>query len=118
MKSHKEFKDIYLCRQFVDFRKKINGLVEIVESEMSLNSLSESLFVFTNKRRDRLHILYWDRTGYALWHKRLEKAKYIWPKKIDLDVVHLSADQLGFLLEGYDIWKMKPHETLKYDCVV
>lgn len=117
MKSYREFNQIYLCRESVDFRKRINGLVELIEQEMNLEALSGALFVFTNRGRDRLNIVYWDRTGFALWHKRLEKAKYVWPKKIEEEVIHLSTEQLGLLLDGYDVWKMKPHETLKYNCV-
>jgi len=117
MKSYQEFSEIYVYRKFVDFRKKINGLVEIVEAEMNLKAISDALFIFTNKGRDKLNILYWDRTGFVLWHKRLEEAKYVWPKKIEGEVIHLSTEELGLLLEGYDVWKMKPHESLKYDFV-
>lgn len=117
MRSFKEFNQIYLCRDFVDFRKRINGLVEIVEQELNLQSMSEALFLFTNKRRDQLNILYWDKTGFCLWNKRLERAKYIWPKKVESEVIHLSTRDLELLLDGYDIWKMKPHESLKFDCV-
>jgi transposase len=64
---------IYLHRQFVDFRKSINGLSVIVESEMDLPIMSGGLFIFCNKAKDKLKILYWDKTGFALWYKRLKK---------------------------------------------
>jgi transposase len=58
----------------VDFRKSINGLVVIVEQEMALSPFSEALFVFCNRNRDRMKVLYWDRTGFACginaWRKR------------------------------------------------
>jgi transposase len=117
VRSYREFENIYLCREFVDFRKRINGLVELVSSELNLEVMSKALFLFTNKRRDQLNILYWDETGFCLWNKRLEKAKYKWPKRIKTEVIHLSTKELELLLDGYDIWKMKPHESLKFDCV-
>jgi hypothetical protein len=67
---------IYLHVDPVDFRKSINGLSLIVEDEMALSSISGSLFVFCNKKRDKLKALYWDESGFALWYKRLEKEKF------------------------------------------
>ena len=60
---------IYLHRAPVDFRKAINGLSIIVDNEMGHNIFDNSLFVFCNKRRDKLKVLYWDKTGFCLWHK-------------------------------------------------
>ena len=64
---------IYLYRDVVDFRKSINGLIVVVEQQMQLSPFQDALFVFCNKKRDKVKILYWDRTGFALWYKRLEK---------------------------------------------
>lgn len=71
MKMFVDVPDVYLHRQFVDFRKSINGLSALVDSELQLPVLSGALFVFCNKGRDKLKILYWDQTGFALWYKRL-----------------------------------------------
>jgi len=62
-----------LHRKPVDFRKSINGLTTIVEQEMDSDVFSGQVFVFCNKSRDKLKVLYWDKTGFALWYKRLEK---------------------------------------------
>ena len=70
---------VYLHRDFVDFRKSINGLAGIVEAELELPVMNGALFVFCNKGRDKLKILYWDKTGFALWYKGLEKDKFKWP---------------------------------------
>ena len=70
--------NVYLYREFVDFRKSINGLAAIIESETDLPLGSGALFLFTNKQRDKIKVLYWDKTGFALWYKRLEKAKFKW----------------------------------------
>lgn len=94
---------IYLHRQFVDFRKSINGLSVIVEAEMNLPTMTGALFIFCNKARDKLKILYWDKTGFALWYKRLEKDKFKWPQRIDAQYIELSDQQLIWLLDGYDV---------------
>ena len=71
MKMFVEPADIYLYMDIVDFRKSINGLIVVVEQDMNLNPFRDVLFVFCNKKRDKVKILYWDKTGFALWYKRL-----------------------------------------------
>ena len=94
---------VSLCRQFVDFRKSINGLAAIVEAELELSVLSGTVFVFCNKGRDKLKLLYWDRTGFALWYKRLDKYKFKWPKILSADTMNLTEQQLHWLLSSYDV---------------
>ena len=72
---------VYLHRDVVDFRKSIDGLAAIVEQQMDLDPFADALYVFCNRHRDRLKVLYWDQTGFCLWYKRLEKAKFKWPRK-------------------------------------
>ena len=118
MRSYKEFGEIYLHRGYVDFRKGINGLSYIVESSMKLQAFSESLFLFTNKRRNRLKILYWDKTGFALWMKHLDKAKFKWPNRLTEDVLRLNHEEVDWLLRGLDFTKIQGHEALEYDSVI
>ena len=103
MKMFIEPSDIYMHIEAVDFRKSINGLVVVVEQQLELSPLSDALFVFSNKKRDKLKILYWDKTGFALWYKRLEKQRFKWPKDDQLSRLVLSEQQLNWLLGGYDI---------------
>ena len=102
---------IYLHRDSVDFRKSINGLVIIVEQEMELSPFAPALFVFCNKNRDRIKVLYWDQSGFCLWYKRLEKEKFKWPRRYPSGVMILNDLQWEWLLSGYDIIG---HESLKY----
>ena len=81
---------------------------------MQHNPLSGSLFVFINKRRNKLKILTWERNGFIVWYKRLEEEKFQWPVRSSETVVTLSGEQLNWLLDGYDVWRMKPHKTLDY----
>ncbi len=109
---------VYLHREPVDFRKSINGLSIIVESEMALSPLSGALFVFCNKKRDKLKLLYWDKTGFALWYKRLEQEKFRWPRHMHEAVIELGETQLHGLLQGYDITKIQPHRVLSYQTLL
>lgn len=103
MKMFVDVPEVYLCSQFVDFRKSINGLAAIVESELELSVLTGAVFVFCNKSRDKLKLLYWDNTGFALWHKRLDKDKFKWPRKLNSQTMNLTEQQLHWLLSGYDV---------------
>ena len=102
---------IYLHRDVVDFRKSINGLVLIVEQEMVLSPFSDALFVFCNKARDKVKVVYWDRSGFCLWYKRLEKERFKWPRKGQGTIMNLSEDQWRWLLSGYDI---EGHQPLRF----
>ena len=117
MKSINEFVNIHLHKAPVDGRKQINGLAAIVEAAMSQSPFGGGLFVFTTKRRDVIKLLYWNRSGFALWIYRLEKEKFCWPSKIDEDVIAVTSRELDWLLEGLDIRRIKPHETLSYSSV-
>lgn len=110
----REVPAVYVHREPVDFRKSINGLSVIVETEMGLSPLSGALFVFCNRKRDKLKLLYWDRSGFALWYKRLEKEKFKWPRRWPDAVITLQEEQLHWLLSGLDITRMQPHEVLQY----
>ena len=109
--------EVYLYRQPVDMRKSVNGLSILVESAMQHNPFSTSLFVFSNLRRDKIKILYWERSGFVLWYKRLEEARFSWPSS-SVDVVSLSGQQLNWLLDGYDINRLMPHAKLHYSSVI
>jgi transposase len=114
MKSATAFAKCYLHREAVDFRKWIDGLAAIVKAEMQLDPYGAYVFAFTNRRRDKIKCLYWDRTGYAIWYKRLEEQRFQWPKRGDETVVTLTPQQFDWLLDGYDVTRMRPHETLSF----
>jgi transposase len=115
MKPVEVFERIYLHRKPVDFRRSINGLAILVEQEMELPLYSRALFVFINRQHNKLKILYWDHSGFCLWYKRLEQEKFRWPRHDPEEVVLLTAEQMEWLLRGFDIRQMKPHNTLEYN---
>ena len=110
MRMFVEPSDIYLYLDNVDFRKSINGLIVVVEQQMELNPFRDALFVFCNKKRDKLKVLYWDKTGFALWYKRLEKQRFRWPKSGE--TLLLSGQELNWLLDGFDVVNNLPHQAL------
>ena len=113
MKMFIDVSTIYLNLQPVDFRKAIDGLSAIVERDMQLSPFSGALFVFCNKSKDKLKVLYWDTCGFCLWQKRLEQDKFKWPRKHGL-IQSLSEQQWHWLLAGFDISKMQGHQRLDY----
>jgi len=115
VKGLSELGAVYLHREPVDFRKAINGLSVIVEQSMALSLFDDAVFVFCNKRRDKLKILYWDKTGFCLWQKRLEQDKFKWPRKAAVDVLALTTEQLDWLLRGLDILKIQGHKSREYN---
>lgn len=108
---------VYLHRDPIDFRKAINGLSLIVSEEMALSPIKRAIFVFCNKRRTQLKVLYWDDTGFALWQKRLEKDKFKWPKRVSTEIIKINSEQWHWLLRGFDMTQLKPHEPLIYRAV-
>lgn len=114
MRPDRAIRQVYLYRPAVDMRKAMDGLSAIVQQAMQHDPLSGTLFVFINKRRDKLKILYWERNGFVVWYKRLEAERFAWPVKAQEAVVTLTGEQLNWLLDGYNVWRMKPHRTLHY----
>ena len=103
---------VYLHRESVDGRKNINGLALLVEQALGLDPFAPALFVFSNRRRDRIKILLWERTGFWLMIKRLEADRFKWPK--EGEIVTLNVEQLHWLLAGIDLAAMRPHSERKY----
>ena len=95
---------VYLCASACDMRKSFDSLHALVREHLDLDRFAGHLFVFASRRRDRGKILYWDRDGLAVWAKRLERGRFIWPQA-DSGRVALTAAQLSMLLEGID-WRM------------
>ena len=105
VKSLSEFKDLYIHRDPVDMRKNINGLSALVKEEMKLEFHSSSLFIFCNKPRTHMKILYFDQNGFALWLKRLEGSKFPWPKgDREEEVISVSHLDMNLLLSGINFW--------------
>lgn len=108
---------VHLCRDPVDFRKAINGLSILVAEELALDPFSAHVFAFCNRRRDQVKLLYWERNGFVLWQKRLEKDRFPWPRDEDEAVREVTGRELNWLLDGLDVLRLRPHEALSYSAV-
>lgn len=95
-------------------RKQIQSLAVYVAEEIKENPLSGNLYVFCGKNRKLLKALYWDRNGFCLWQKRLEKDRFPWPRD-EGEVRIISGEQMGMILDGIDFFKA--HTTLHFSAV-
>lgn len=99
---------IWLCTSRTDMRCGFDRLAQMAQEVTGQDPLSGHLFVFHNRRNDRLKILYWDRDGLVLWYKRLEEGLFKLPK-LDADQrsVQLRPSELAMLLDGIDLSSIK-----------
>lgn len=93
-------KRVYLACGHTDMRKSINGLSMIVESSFNLDPFDGALFVFCNRKRNRVKILEWDGDGFMLLFKRLEKGHFKWPAPGEDATMTLTGEELSYLLGG------------------
>ncbi len=105
---------VFLATTFVDMRKSIHGLMFLVDQFFERHATDGSYYVFCNRKRDKIKILYWDHNGFALWYKRLEKSRFKIVFQED-HTVSLSANQLQWLLSGLDLQKVTGHPALSYN---
>ena len=107
--------EIYISSANVDMRKSIDGLASLVQQRFKLDPLSDALFVFHNRHCEKIKMLYWDRDGFCLLYKRLEKGKFHFPIYLSGDVYTVNESKLSWLLHGLHIEKIKHYERLKND---
>jgi len=117
MRPAADVPQVFLCVEPVDFRKSITGLSLQVEQSLKLNPFSPALYVFINRKRDKLKILYWEKNGFCLWYKSLEKERFKWPRQIHTPTIMLNGQELNWLIDGFDLWHNKPHSRLYFESV-
>lgn len=108
-----DFEKVFIYRPFTDFRRGINGLSIIVQEEMMLNPFKKYLFLFCNRHRNGIKILYWDNCGFSLLYKRLEKDKFKWPSHLREDTFSVDTKKIEDFLEGLNPWQM-PFKKINY----
>ena len=102
---------IFIRPGITDLRKAVNGLTGIIEQQMAGEPFSGNIYLFCNRERKLLKAIYWDKNGFWLNQKRLEKDKFPWPQTTD-DVRELSAEELKMLLSGIDFFRA--HKAIYY----
>ena len=104
---------IYLATSPIDMRKEINGLSVWVADTLQQSPQSASVYVFYNRQKDKVKCLWWDKNGFVLYYKRLERGRYKIPKLPD-DLLTLSSEQLNWLLAGLDFHLMNQFPELDF----
>ena len=106
-------KQVYLVTGVTDMRKSINGLSVIIAEQLDLDPMSQAWFVFCNKQRDKLKILFWDTNGFWLYYRRLEQGRFQWPKANETGLaMHIESRQLHWLLSGLPVENRTKHTVL------
>lgn len=108
---------VYLVLGATDMRKAIDGLSLVVAEHLSMDVFSGHLFVFCNRGRSIVKALYWDRNGFCLRQKRLEKHGFRWPQSPQ-EVLDMTPRELSGLLEGLDPLQVHRHPQLPYSPLV
>ena len=118
MLNEVESGNVYLAVEATDMRKSINGLAAIVQETFSLNPFSTNLFVFCNKKRDRIKILRWDHNGFWLYFRLLEKGRFQWPSATSSSTIHIGIRELNWLLSGLSIEQKQAHPKVDAKAVI
>jgi transposase len=106
----------FLCTRPTDMRKGFDGLSGLVRACFGQDLLSGHLFLFVNRRGDRLKILYFDRDGLALWYKRLEAGTFQMPATTGADGIELKPAQLAMILSGIDLESARQRKRYRDAC--
>src|SRR4051812_7886572 len=105
---------VFLCTRPTDLRKGFDGLSGLVQECFAQDPLTGHLFLFVNRRRDRIKILYFDRDGLAIWYKRLEAGSFQLPHSAGVDSVELQPAQLAMLLSGIDLHSARQRKRYQH----
>ncbi|MEI6579915.1 MAG: IS66 family insertion sequence element accessory protein TnpB [Eubacteriales bacterium] len=102
----------FLCANVIDMRNSFDGLAGIVRNSLEKDPVSGDIFIFLNKTRSHIKLLYWDGDGFALYYKRLERGRYCLPVHCN-PVKELKREELLMLLEGLSFSQMKQKKRYK-----
>ena len=103
---------VYLAAGATDMRKAVNGLMVLVQDVLEADPFSSHLFVFCNRLRDKIKILYWHNNGFWLFYRRIEKQRFWWPTVKVQASIEITTRELSWLLEGLDITRIEAHKAV------
>jgi transposase len=115
MKIDLEDARVFVRPGATDMRKHINGLAAIAESTMLQSPFTGNLFLFSNRQKTVLKVIYWDKNGFCLWLKRLEKDRFPWPDDEE-SAREITREEVALLMRGIDFWH--EHKELRYGSVL
>jgi len=108
---------VYLACGPTDLRKSIDSLAALVQESFGLDPFSPCLFVFCNRERNKLKILYWEHNGFWLFYRRLERGTFKWPSGSE-GVVTVSSRELRWLLDGLELSQRQAHPKVIAETVI
>ncbi|MCE2594041.1 IS66 family insertion sequence element accessory protein TnpB [Motilimonas cestriensis] len=103
---------IYLVAGVTDMRKSIDGLAHIVADSLEMDPFNDAWYIFCNRQRDKLKILFWDSNGFWLYYRRLEKGRFKWPAPNTAGHIYITKQQLQWLLSGLQLEHPRAHQPL------
>jgi len=118
MLNQNRIDQVYLALGVTDLRKSIDGLSIIVQESFNLDPFSRNLFVFCNRKRDKIKILEWDRNGFWLHYKRLEKGTFQWPDNSHAKTFIINEREFRWLLDGLSIHQKSAHRAVKERTII
>ena len=107
---------VFFVLGVTDMRKGIDSLSLIVSSH-NKNTIDGSLYVFCSRNRKMIKVLFWDKNGFALYQKRLESDKFIWPNDCR-ETIEISISQLRWLLDGLNPLTTRGHKKISYESII
>jgi transposase len=112
MRPDAKVEKVYLYPKPINFRKSIDSLAALVELDIKAAVFDPVLFVFLNKPRNQVKVLYWERNGFCLWLKRLESEHFKTSPNCSDEAIVLTVQELNWLLDSFDLWRDRPHQVL------
>ncbi|OUS77262.1 hypothetical protein B1748_08950 [Paenibacillus sp. MY03] len=110
-------KPVYLACGSTDLRKSIDGLAALVQEGLGMSPFSPALFVFCNRERNKLKILYWEHNGFWLYYRRLERGTFQWPQA-NGEPVAITNRELRWLLDGLSLSQRQAHPKVRAEVVI
>ncbi|UXH42340.1 IS66 family insertion sequence element accessory protein TnpB [Pseudomonas promysalinigenes] len=110
MRSDAKVEKFYLYPKPADFRKSIDGLAALVELDITVAVFDPVLFVFLGKPHNRMKMFNCERNGF--WLKHLESERFKTSPDVTGEVIFLTVQELNWLLNGFDLWRNRPHQVL------
>lgn len=106
--------EYYFYSKPVDMRKSFNGLYHLIMDKVSEKTLPGKMFIFLNKKRNKLKVLYWDQDGFAIWYKNLQKGLFQFPS-CDQDYLEIKSEVLQQIFYGFDLKSIKKQKRFSID---
>lgn len=112
------FDKVYLATGHTDMRKSIDGLAVMVKEVFKLDPFSPALFVFCNKSKNKIKLLFWEHNGFWMYYRRLETGRFIWPKDENCETITIGIRELNWLLDGLSITQKQAHQKVTANILI